>query len=117
MTRKADDNLIVLNGSGFWIIFRRQRYGPFDYEWSNDLQGIEFTYQQQKFGEVCSRDEFYADLKPWRLPMTVCRAAAVTSAMIASSIADGLTVPERIETLKSLLTRHDLGRFQVRLNP
>lgn len=96
-------------------MFRRRAYGPFDYQWSHDLRGIEFTSQSEKFAEVCSCDEFYADLRPWALPLAVCRAAAVTAAMIARSIPVGLTDQQRAASLADLLHEHDVGGFAVRL--
>ena len=53
---------ILINGSTFWVVHRSRVHGPFDYEWSTDLHGVEFLYQGSKFGEYCSADELYADL-------------------------------------------------------
>ena len=50
------------DGSRFWVIHRQQEYGPFDYQWSTDLRGLEMIYQGEKFGEHCSENQIYADL-------------------------------------------------------
>jgi hypothetical protein len=50
------------DGSRFWVMHRRQEYGPFDYQWSSDLRGLEMIYQGEKFGEHCSENQIYADL-------------------------------------------------------
>jgi hypothetical protein len=113
---EVQKNEIILSDSGFWVLFRRRGYGPFDYQWSLDLHGIEFTYQGEKFGEVCSRDEFYADLKPFELPMTVCRAAAIAAAMIAQSISEGTGTRDRVLQLQRMLVELDVPGFQVRLS-
>jgi hypothetical protein len=110
----ARDNEIVLIDGGFWVTFRRRNYGPFEYQWSIDLRGMEFNYQGQKFGEVCSREEFYADLKPFELPMTVCRAAAITAAIIAQGIPDGISVQERAIQIDGLLKKLEVRGFGVR---
>jgi len=107
-------NEVVLNDGGFWVNFRRRCYGPFDYQWSLDLRGIEFTYQGKKFGEVCSREEFYADLKPFELPMTVCRAAAIAAAIIAQGIPDGISTGTRVDQIDQLLKELDVPGFTVR---
>ncbi len=108
------DNEIIFYESGFWVVFRRKLFGPFDYQWSGDLYGIEFTYQGRKFGEVCSEEEIFADLKPFRLPMTVCRVAAVTLGDMAVGIRNGRDSAVRIEDLTDLLKHFGLQRFAIR---
>ena len=107
-------NEIILNDDKFWIVSRQELFGPFDYQWSLDLRGIEFTYQGQKFGEVCSREEFYADLKPFELPMTICRAAAITAAIIGQSIPEGVGIDERVIQVRRLLRELNVPGFGVR---
>ena len=68
---------IQLDGSRFWVTHRRKTYGPFDYEWNSDFCGVVMLYDGQKFGEYCSLDELYADLKPFSLPMTLADALAL----------------------------------------
>ena len=60
-------------GTAFWVRHRHREYGPFDYEWSRDLGGVELIYGREKFGEFCSADEIYADLKEFHLPMAGTR--------------------------------------------
>ena len=107
-------NEIILNDDKFWIVSRQELFGPFDYQWSGDLYGIEFTYQGQKFGEVCSDEEFYADLKPFGLPISVARVAALVAGTIVISIRSGTSTDERVTHLISLLQQFDLARFSIR---
>ncbi len=107
-------NEIILNDDKFWIVSRNELFGPFDYQWSNDLYGIEFTYQGEKFGEVCSDEEFFADLKPFGLPISVARVAALTSGAIAVGIRSGTSLDERVSHLITLLSRFELDRFSIR---
>lgn len=107
-------NEIILNDDKFWIVSRQELFGPFVYQWSGDLYGIEFTYQGQKFGEVCSDEELYADLKPFGLPIRVARVAALIAGAIVVSIRSGTSIDERISHLISLLQQFDLERFSIR---
>jgi hypothetical protein len=107
-------NEIILNDDKFWIVSRQELFGPFDYQWSGDLYGIEFTYQGQKFGEVCSEDEFYADLKPFGLPISVARVAALIAGHSSSAFVPGHQRMSVFHTLISLLQQFDLGRFRIR---
>src|SRR5262245_31833571 len=61
----------------FWVTHRRREYGPFDYEWSKDLNGVELTYAGQKFGEYCSDAEIFADLKEFQLPTSVVEVGSI----------------------------------------
>lgn len=107
-------NEIILNDDKFWIVSRHVLFGPFDYQWSGDLYGIEFNYQGQKFGEVCSDEEFFADLKPFGLPISVARVAALTAGVIAVGIRSGSSLDERVSHLIGLLQQFDLQRFSIR---
>jgi len=107
-------NEIILDNDKFWIVSRHELFGPFDYQWSMDLYGIEFNYQGIKFGEVCSEEEFFADLKPFGLPITVARVAALTAGVLAYGIRSGHSLEERILHLTALLRRFELGRFRIR---
>lgn len=107
-------NEIILNEDKFWIVSRHILFGPFDYQWSGDLHGIEFHYQGQKFGEVCSDEEFFADLRPFGLPISVSRVAALTAGSIAVGIRTGTSLDERVTHLISLLQQFDLQRFSIR---
>jgi hypothetical protein len=108
------DDEIVLQGDQFWIVRRRRMFGPFDYQWSMDLYGIQLRYQGREFGEICSETDFFADLKPFGLPLTVARVAALTAGTIVFGIRAGTSVDERIRHLHELLQRFDLQRFAVR---
>ncbi|MCX7398590.1 MAG: hypothetical protein NT138_13050 [Planctomycetales bacterium] len=107
-------NEIILNEDKFWIVNRHALFGPFDYQWSGDLYGIEFNYQGQKFGEVCSDEEFFADLKPFGLPISVARVAALTAGTIAVGIRAGTSLDERVCHLIALLQKFNLQRFSIR---
>jgi len=107
-------NEIILNDDEFWIVSRHELFGPFVYQWSGDLYGIEFTYQGSKFGEVCSDEEFFADLKPYGLPISVSRVAALTAGTIAVGIRAGASLDERVSHLIALLEKFQLDRFSIR---
>ena len=79
----------------FWVIHRRREYGPFDYDWSLDLSGMELTYRGQKFGEICSSRELFADLKEFGLPMRVVEVASVVLGCTILAIVQGLPAQER----------------------
>jgi hypothetical protein len=111
---RSASNEIILNDDKFWIVSRNELFGPFDYQWSGDLYGIEFTYQGEKFGEVCSEEEFFADLKPFGLPLNVARVAALTAGVIAFGIRAGSSLDERVSHLIGLLQTFHLDRFQIR---
>ncbi len=104
-------NGIRLNGSEFWVIHRSREYGPFDYEWSRDFCGVELLFRGEKFGEYCSADEVYADLKPFRLPRRVYEVASISIATLVKSILDGVAECERPELLSERLTAMGFPRF------
>ena len=106
-------NEIRVSDSTFWVVHRGREFGPFDYEWSMDLRGLELTYCGEKFGEVCSNEEVYADLAPFRLPMSVCRAAIVTAGSIVVGITESRTATERLNMLRTELHKHELSRFRI----
>ncbi len=107
-------NEIILCDTSWWIISRGRTWGPFDYQWSTDLRGIELTFQGEKFGEVCSTDEFFADLAPFQIPISVSRIAAI----VAGSLAVSLSLVEESGARESRLSRALLefgfGRFVIR---
>lgn len=109
-------NEILLSDSAWWIVARGQTWGPFDYQWSSDLHGIELTFEGKKFGEVCSEDEFFADLSPFRIPVSVCRVAAIVSGSLAVSIAAAEDMDRRASRLAESLERFNYCRFTVRCN-
>ena len=107
----SDTHGIQLDGSRFWVTHRRKTYGPFDYEWSSDFCGVVMLYDGQKFGEYCSIDELYADLKPFSLPMTVVSVTSIVMGCVLFGILNGLREPERLELLAARLREHGFNRF------
>jgi len=98
----------------WWIVSRGNTWGPFDYQWSTDLRGIEFTYRGNKFGEICGEDEFFADLAPFRLPISVYRVDAVIAGSFAAAISCGDGPEARMTRLLGSLRAFGYGRFDVR---
>lgn len=107
----SDTHGIQLDGSRFWVTHRRKTYGPFDYEWSSDFCGVVMLYDGRKFGEYCSIDELYADLKPFALPMTVVSVTSIVMGCVLYGILNGLREPERFELLAARLREHGFNRF------
>ncbi len=101
---------IQLDGTRFWVKHRRRVYGPFDYEWTSDFCGVEMLYNGEKFGEYCSVDEIFADLKPFHLPMSVVRVTTIVMGCVLYGVLNGLRESERHQ----LLTRRlcELGYEQ-----
>lgn len=95
----------------FWVIHRRVEYGPFDYDWSPDLRGIEFIYRGHKFGEVCSPGEIYADLKEFSLPMRVVEVASVVMGCMILGICNGFSTDERAGLLADTLRSFQCDEF------
>ncbi len=95
----------------FWVIHRRTEYGPFDYDWSPDLRGLELLYRGVKFGEICDWEELYADMKEFHLPLRVVHVASVVMGCIALSISRGYDATEREELLNDTLKVFDCHRF------
>lgn len=102
---------IRLEGTRFWVVHRRRTYGPFDYEWSHDFCGVELLYAGEKFGEYCSRDELFADLRPFRLPMSVVSVTAIVMGCVVSSVLGGLSDPERLDLIQCRLREFGFDRF------
>ena len=98
-------------GSRFWVMHRYREYGPFDYEWSKDFSGIELLYLGQKFGEYCSVEEIYADLKPFSLPMRVVEVASVVLGATLLGILNGLNETEKQANLIRHLNDYGLSRY------
>lgn len=103
----SNPHAIRVEGSRFWITHRDRQYGPFDYAWSADFAGCELLYAGRKFGEYCSRDEIYADLKEFRLPMTVVRVSSIVAGCLLYGVLNGLRSEEREQLLNDRLC--DLG--------
>lgn len=102
---------IRISGSTFWVVHRSRAHGPFDYEWSKDFCGVEFLYRGQKFGEYCSANEVYADLKPFRLPTRVYEVASVVIGSLVRSILEGVAEADRPDCLVDALTSMGFEKF------
>jgi hypothetical protein len=100
-----------LGETGFHVIHRRREYGPFDYEWTDDLRSVLLTYRGRRFGEVCNRDTFYADLREFRLPRRVVEVAMLALGSLLHSISCGHSSEERSRFLVTVLRRFDCERF------
>jgi hypothetical protein len=111
--KKRNPNSIILHEEGYWVISRDRAFGPFDYQWSADLRGIQFTFRGETFGEFCSPHEFFADLKPFGLPLTVCRIAAIVSGSIVNGIQSGSDQTHRAEDLAKLLRQFGFDQFEI----
>jgi hypothetical protein len=109
--RMAAAHGLRFDGTRFWVVHRRREFGPFDYEWSRELDGIELWYSGHKFGEICSEDEIFADLAEFRLPLRVVQVASVVFGSTLQSILAGDSARERRLKLIRLLTEHGYERF------
>jgi len=109
---------IVFQGSRFWVTHRRRRYGPFDYEWSKDFAGIELTFDGDKFGEYCGKEEIFADLKGYPLPPAVVPVATIVMGCVVYGVLNGLPETERARLIVDHLVEQGLERFaQIELEP
>ena len=104
---------IFLDGSRFWVKHRRKVYGPFDYEWTSDFCGVEMLYNGEKFGEYCSVDEIFADLKPFHLPMSVVSVTSIVMGCVLFGVLNGLPESERSDLLKSRLRETGFEQFAL----
>jgi hypothetical protein len=102
---------ITIEGSRFWVTHRRREYGPFDYEWSREYDSVELLYQGQKFGELCGRDEIFADLKSFSLPQRVVEVAVITLGAIVYGVLCGLDEAHKRWAIYDHLTRRGLDHF------
>ena len=67
-------------------------------------------YDGQKFGEYCSVDEIFADLKPFHLPMSVVRVTSIVMGCVLFGVLNGLRETERNRMLDNRL--RELGYEQ-----
>lgn len=107
----SDSHGIQLEGNRFWVKHRRRTYGPFDYEWNSDFCGVEMLYDGQKFGEYCSVDEIFADLKPFCLPMSVVRVTSIVMGCVLFGVLNGLRESERNRMLEERLRELGFEKF------
>ncbi len=70
-------------------------------------------YDGQPFGEYCSLDELYADLKPFSLPMSVVRVTSIVMGCVLFGILNGLCEAERCRLVETRLHQHGFERFLV----
>ena len=103
---------LIFEETAFTVVHRRSHYGPFDYEWADDLRGIEFTYRGEKFGEVCTPHQFYADLSPFSLPRRVSQVAMIVLGCLLISIQEGEVGAARRQRLKDNLTQFGCAGFE-----
>lgn len=109
---------VLFQGSRFWIVYRRRRYGPFDYEWSKDFAGVELIYAGRKFGEYCSKEEIFADLKEFQLPAPVVQVASIVMGCLVLGILNGFRETERTRMIVEQLTARGFERFaQIQTDP
>lgn len=109
-----DTHSIRFDGTCFWVLHRRKEFGPFDYEWSKDFSGVEFMYCGHKFGEYCSADEIFADLRQFSLPMSVVEVASLTIGTVLYGVLNGLPEPLWKELLRQRLDESGFQRFAIR---
>ncbi len=102
---------VLFEGSRFWVLHRRRDYGPFDYEWSQDFAGVELMYAGKKFGEYCSKDEIFADLKEFRLPAAVVDVATIVLGCMVFGVLNGLPEAERRQLICDRLAAGGYERF------
>ncbi len=119
MSHPSDNELpnfgVLIDETRFWVVHRRKYYGPFDYQWSIDLNGIEFLYQHQKYGECCSNEEFFADLKPFKLPSRVSQVATIVTGTVVSCIFHCIASHERVRQITRNLKNMGLERYTIDL--
>ena len=75
--------------TAFWVLHRGKEYGPFDYQWSKDLRGVEFMYAGDKFGEFVNDEQLHADLSSYDLPRKVKRVASIVLGSTVFGILQG----------------------------
>ena len=102
---------LLFEGSRFWVTHRRRDYGPFDYEWSPDFAGVELIYSGKKFGEYCSKDEIFADLKEFRLPAAVVEVATIVLGCLVLGVLSGRPESERRQLIREQLVAAGYERF------
>ena len=72
---------------------------------------MELHFQGVKFGEVCSVDEIFADLKEFHLPRRVTQVACVVFGTTLLGITGGFSERERGLLLADTLRRFDCSEF------
>jgi hypothetical protein len=72
---------------------------------------MELLYQGTKFGEVCSANELFADLREFRLPMRVVEVASVVLGCLIIGISSGFSESEKAVLLRKTLREFDCDAF------
>lgn len=72
---------------------------------------MEMTYKGDKFGEFCSSNEFFADLKPFRIPLQVCEVGTLVLGLVMQGLLSGLTATERDSQVEQELVSRGFGQF------
>lgn len=75
------------------------------------MRGVELTYRGQKFGEICSECEVFADMKEFSLPMRVVQVASVVLGCTVLGVSRGFSPWERQTLLETMLRYHGCGQF------
>lgn len=92
--------------TAFWVVHRGKEHGPFDYQWSKDLYGIELIYAGEKFGEFVDDSQLHADLSQYKLPRKVVRVAAIALGSMVFGIRQGWNTERRLEFIQENLTQN-----------
>lgn len=95
----------------FWVIHQRRTYGPFEYQFNQDLRGLVLCYQGEAFGEVCSQEEFFIDLKPFGLPMNVAHVATLVYGWQHQCWKEAVDHRLHFDRLKDLLTEYGYAQY------
>ncbi|QDU42108.1 hypothetical protein [Symmachiella dynata] len=83
--------------TAFWVLHRGKEYGPFDYQWSKDLHGIELMFDGDKFGEFIGQHQLHADLSYYQLPRKVATVASIVLGSVVYGIRQGWNHERRIQ--------------------
>lgn len=101
--------------TAFYVVHRRREYGPFDYDWTPDLRGVELTYCGRKYGEVLSPHQMSVDLSPFRLPRKVMQVAVLITGGLLCSIRQGDSPEQRRRRLTAVLAQFGCERFAAEI--
>jgi len=74
---------------------------------------VELMYQGVRFGEYCSDEEIFADLKEFSLPMCVVEVASIVLGCIIYGVLRGLGAAERRQMLIEQLCQSGHDQFAV----
>jgi len=97
--------------SGFCVIHRRREFGPFDYEWADDLRSVDLTYRREKYGEFWSIGEMCLDLGPFRLPSRVVQVSVLVTGSLLQSLLLAEAGADRLLRIRRTLQQFGCTRF------